>query len=342
MNWRSCIGLLCVVLFLGGCSLNTDEKVFNKVHQRLTGMESYSCIAEVYVKGNKNPGEFKVKQWFEVPNRYRIEVIDPGCMKDKTTVFDGNRIWMYYPYIDQVFLMENVDISGEENLFVGFFLRDLMESEEIQYYTVEKDGEQVIVIELPVPGSSKYRFIQKLYVNKKHLVPMLLEVYDVNNNITMRVKYSDFTYNPELNPDFFHQATVKESILYDELDTAQLFLDSLEDARPALDFSPLELTSTPQGFEQDYIQVIDSDKGKVLIIKYKGEEEGFTILQKLFYVEEGKYCPEGEILDVEGRNAIYSEDLHTREICWREGNIDIQVMGTISKKTLLEIAKKTR
>lgn len=342
MNWRTLIVLLCVVLIIGGCSLDTDEKVFKKVHQKLTGLQSYNCMAEIYVKGNKKPEQFNVKQWFSVPDKYRLEIIDQGNMKDKITVFDGERIWMYYPYIDQIFLLENVDTTSEENLFVGFFLRDLLESEEIDYYTVEKDGEEMVVIELPVPGGNKYRYTQKLYVNKKHIIPVLLEIYDINGEVTTRVRYSDFSYNHDLNPDLFNQGTISKCMLYEELDISELFLSSLEEARQALDFSPLSLTAIPKGFEGDYIQVINSDKGNVLVMSYKGQNESFSILQGLLSMEEGEYSPSGEMLSIEGRNAVYSQDQHTRKIWWREGNIDIQVIGTVSRRTLMEIAKKIR
>ncbi len=338
---RLWLSLLCMVL-LSGCMPTSDERVFQKIHQKLTSLESYSCIAQVYVKGNKEPGEFKVKQWFSVPGKYRIEVIDPGDMENKTTVSDGERIWMYYPYIDQIFLMENAAEAEEEHLFVGFFLRDLLESEEIKFCTVNREGEEMLAVELPVPGGNKYCYMQKLFFDRRDIVPVLLEIYDINGNVTTRVRYSEFVYNCNPDPDLFRKVNVTECMLYEEKDIARLFPVSLEEARQVLDFSPLRLVSIPDGFEQEYVQVVDSDSGKALLINYKGRDGSFAILQRLVSGEKGNYYYQGEIIELGDREAVYSEDRHTRKICWSEGNMEIRVLGTVSRKTLLEIAAHIR
>ena len=131
MNWRVWVLLLILVLAGKGCSPNSEEKTYKAIHQKLTGLETYSCTAQIYVKGNKEPGQFRTKQWFCMPDRYRLEVLEPQSMQGKTTVYDGSRLWVYYPYIDQVLLLEDLEPPEDQNLFLGFFLRDMLETESI-------------------------------------------------------------------------------------------------------------------------------------------------------------------------------------------------------------------
>lgn len=342
MNCRVLVVLLLVVLILGGCSTNTEDKLYKKIHGKLTGLESYSCIAEIYTKGNKKPGEFKVKHWFVTPNRYRLEVLEPENMKGKIMVFDGNRLWMYYSYIDQEFLTEDIKSTDEENLFVGFFLRDMLETEKIQYYTEKINGEQVLVIELPSKGENKYNFRKKLFVDAKNSTPLLLEVFDVSGNVTTRVKYNNFEYNPALDPDLFDRDKVTVSMLYEGWDPSSMFMRSLEEAMNIIDFSPLGTGGIPEEFTRDIIQVVDDNDGKVLLMTYKYGEQNFTILQKITNNNEGDFQTKGEVLNLGNRTVRYSETENMRKVSWLEGNVKVDISGNIPRNILTKIAKEIR
>jgi len=334
--------VLLIAAVLTGCSGSTEEKIYKRVHSKLAGLESYACEAEIYIKGNKEPGEFRVKQWFAVPDKYRLEVLEPAIMKGKTTVFDGKRLWIYYPYIDQVFLAEDVEAESEESLFIGFFLRDMLETENIQHYMEEVDGTPALTLEIPVKGENRYFYKQKLYINAKDLTPIRLTVLDVNNNITVGVKFNNFNYNPVLAPDLFNSEKASVSMVYEEWDASGMFLQSLEDARDYIGFAPLVLDAVPQGYTVDIIQVLDGAGGRALLSSYKSQGDSFTIIQKIYNKDGGDFKPEGEILDLGGRTAGYSEIEGMRKVTWIEGNIQIDITGNISRGLLLTIAKEIR
>lgn len=342
LRYRLFVSVLMVAAVLAGCSGNTEEKIYRRAHSKLAGLESYVCEAEIYIKGNKEPGEFKVKQWFAVPDKYRLEVLEPGIMKGKTTVFDGKRLWVYYPYIDQVFLSEDIETENEENLFIGFFLRDMMETEDIRYFLEEIDGTPALAIEIPVRGESRYFYRQKLYLNARDLTPIRLMVLDANSNITVGVKFDNFNYNPVLDPDLFNSDKASVSMVYEEWDPSGMFLQSLEDAGDYIGFAPLVLNAVPQGYTIDVIQVLDGSGGRALLSSYKSGGDSFTIIQKIYSKDGGDFNPEGEILNLSGRTAGYEEIEGMRKVTWIEGNIQIDVIGNISRGLLLTIAKEIR
>jgi outer membrane lipoprotein-sorting protein len=207
-GFRVLVGLLLLSQLMGGCGPETEDEIYRRVHAKLTGLESYSCTVDVYVKGNRAPGQFMMKQWFVVPDRYRIEVLEPDEMRGKTTVFDGQRLWMYYPYIDQVFLLEGARPEGDENLFLGFFLEDMVESEQIRYYIEQIEGRKTLILELPVKGMSMYRHVQRLYVDTANCLPIMLEVLDAAGHITTKVGFKEFVYNPKVDFGIFEQGSL--------------------------------------------------------------------------------------------------------------------------------------
>ncbi len=342
MNWRVWAVLFGLVLLSQGCSPYTEEKAYKEVHEKLTGLETYSCTAQIYVRGNKEPGQFITKQWFSIPDKYRLEVLEPAAMRGKTTVFDGQRLWMYYPYIDQVLLLESTDSSMDENMFLGFFLRDMLETESINYSILENDGATVVVIELPVPGGNKYRSTQKLFIGRRDLQPIMLEIYDINGDVTARVEYSDFQYNPRLDSDFFDRDKVVLSMLYEEWDTSGMFFDSLQQARKHLDFPPLGFGGIPGEFARDIIQVVENNNQKTLIVTYSNDPDYITLLQKAVDKGEGESHENGEFIYLDDRVAIYSERQDIKKISWTEGSIRVELMGNIARKALIEIAKSIK
>ena len=270
MNWRVWVLLLILVLAGKGCSPNSEEKTYKAIHQKLTGLETYSCTAQIYVKGNKEPGQFRTKQWFCMPDRYRLEVLEPSPCRARpqymTVVGFG-----YITPIDQVLLLEDLEPPEDQNLFLGFFLRDMLETESIHYSFEEWNGATVMIIGLPVPGGSKYRSAQRLVVDRKSLRPLVLEMYDINGTVTTRVEFLDFQFNPELDSDFFDSDKIGMSMLYEGWDASGMFFSSLEEAREHLDFPPLELSSVPEGFTRGIIQVVESDGRRIFVETYSGD-----------------------------------------------------------------------
>jgi outer membrane lipoprotein-sorting protein len=336
------IGLQILTLLLGGCGPETEDEIYRRVHQRLAGLKSYMCTVDVYVRGNRAPGQFRMKQWYAVPDRYRIEVLEPDQMKGKTTLFDGQRLWMYYPYIDQVFLLEGARPKGDENHFLGFFLEDMMESEQIRYYIDHVEGRKAIVLELPVKGASRYRYTQRLYVDAASCIPIMLELLDAGGQVTTKIGFVGFTFNPDIDPSLFEQDKFTISMAYEDVDSSSLFFGSLEEASEALDFSPLGSDGIPHGYSLDIIQVIEANGRKVLLMSYAGEHDGFSVIQKRAAMDEGYSQIKGEIIMAGNRQAVYSEAGDLRRISWMEGGIVVDITGNASRKTLVKVAEQIR
>jgi outer membrane lipoprotein-sorting protein len=342
MNWKMWVVLLGLVLLSQGCSRNSEEKVYKAVHEKLTGLESYSCIADIYVKGNKAPGRFKIKQWFRMPDLYRLEVLEPEIMQGKTTVFDGSRVWVYYPYIDQVLILENMGSEMDEDLFLGYFLEDMLETESINYSFEELGEAAVMAVQLPLPGGSKYRTMQKLFVDRKSLKPLRLEMYDINGAVTARVDFTDFEFNPKLDDDFFNKDKIGLSMFYEGWDTSGMFLGSLEEAGKHLDFPPLGLYDVPEGFDRDIVQVVQSSGQNALIVTYSSGEQNLTLMQKRVNREEGESLQSGELIYLGEKPAFYSERQDTRKISWTEGGIRVEIVSNLARNALTEIARSIK
>ncbi|WP_207707335.1 LolA family protein [Crassaminicella thermophila] len=196
------IGILLMLLIVG-CSPKTEQDIFYEAQKKLNKMEGYSCQVEITSIGNKSPQKYIMKQWFKKPNKYKLELIYPENLKGKITISNGNRAWIYHPSIEQTWIMENFSNSKEQNMFLGYFLKNCLNSEKVDICTEELENQKYLVITTEIPGNHIYFHKEKLWLNQESMNPYLLQIFDMKGKLRIEVKYEKFKYNPKLQDDFF-------------------------------------------------------------------------------------------------------------------------------------------
>lgn len=196
------IPVIIAGLILQGCTRYGGDD-FSKIHRMLAGLENYTATAEIIVRGNKMVGSYVVKQYFKYPDRYRLEVISPEDKKGKTTLYDGERIWIHNPQINQTYIMENFKEVEETGMFPGYFARNLFCGEEAQYGKKTDGDNEYVTIKVVIPGSNNYRKHQILYLDRDKSLPVKMEILDSQGNVTVTVYYKEFIYNEIIDEKLF-------------------------------------------------------------------------------------------------------------------------------------------
>jgi len=189
---------------ISGCK-KTGGSDISKVHKMLSELHTYTATAEIIVRGNKLVGSYVVKQYFKYPDRYRLEVLSPEDKKGKTTLYDGSKIWIYHPGINQTYTMEDFKEVEETGMFPGYFARNLFSSEEAQYEVKKEGSLELIVIRVEVPGGNNYRKSQVLYIDREKNIPVKMEILDSSGNIAVTVHYREFIYNHKIDEVLFEK-----------------------------------------------------------------------------------------------------------------------------------------
>lgn len=194
--------LLLATLLMTHCGKPTNEEFFHEVQVKLNNIDSYSCRAEIKVIGNISTQKYEMKQMFKLPDKYILEVIEPEESRGFKTIFNGKKICIYHPDIDQSFLLDDYK-SANEDLFIGFFLKTLNSSEHAVLGEDIFNGKEYLTIEVEIPGNNKYRRYKKLWVDKGNFQPKKMVIYDNNKEKNYEVLYYDFKYDINLSDDDF-------------------------------------------------------------------------------------------------------------------------------------------
>ncbi|SDZ36703.1 Outer membrane lipoprotein-sorting protein [Proteiniborus ethanoligenes] len=199
--------LVGILFFIWSCSKPTEENVFYEAQKYFNKIETYRCIVDVTVKGNKDTESYKAKHVFKKPNKYIIEILEPLENKGNITLYDGKQAWLYNKQVDESFIIKDLEQSLDKSLFVGYFLRSVMTNENIVMYFEEIEDKKYLVLEVDIPGNNKHRSIERLWIDSSNYHPYKLVIYKENGEIFTEVDYSEFKANIKINDEDFNIKT---------------------------------------------------------------------------------------------------------------------------------------
>ena len=178
---------ICVV----GCSNKeyTKEEVYEDFQKQISKISSYTCTANVKVIGNKEKTNYIFKHTYKKPDYYKLEVKSPENLKGKTIEYNGEKILVHNPNINDTVELPNID-NNVHYMFIGDFIKNYMENEDVKLEAINDE----LKIEIEIPGDNKYFNKQILYVNNKTKNPDKMEIIDNEGKARFIVTYEDFQY----------------------------------------------------------------------------------------------------------------------------------------------------
>lgn len=182
---------VCIFISLVGCQNKeyTKEEVYKKFQEQVSKIQSYTCIAEIEVVGNKGNSTYTLMHSYKKPGNYKLEVISPEHLKGKTMEYKDNKLIIKNPEINDLIELPNKD-KNEQYLFVGDFIKNYFENEDI----IMNFSDNNLVLETSIPGDDKYFNKQILYLNIENKSPYKMEIIDQEGNVRFTVKYKNFEY----------------------------------------------------------------------------------------------------------------------------------------------------
>lgn len=201
---KKIVFIILAIAFISACTKPSDEDRYYDAHKEMMQIESYQTTAKIisYIGGNKR--EYEFNQSFMYPDKYRLEVVSPDSIKGNVTIFNGKVAWVQHEAINQTWKMDNFEQSEEQLMFIGYFLKNFLSSENTTYHSEEFNGIDSIVITTELPGGNPYFYSQKLWLHGKDYTPLMLNIIDNENKVRFQVYYEHFIKNPNLDEAIFY------------------------------------------------------------------------------------------------------------------------------------------
>lgn len=198
------MGAVLCIMALGGCqksenSLSTMEKIQNQ----LNSMESYQCSATLKRTSNKGENTYETNQSYKSTGEYKLELTAPENVAGNYTVFDGKSICQFNPKVGGKVIIDVPDSQPRNELFLGQFIKNYMQSENVSIDVSKMDDSKCTVLEAVIPGGNKYLSTEKLWVDNETLKPVQFVIYDSEGKERYFMTYHDFEYNVKFDDNVF-------------------------------------------------------------------------------------------------------------------------------------------
>ena len=197
--------ILCVLaLFCCACGCQKEEITpMAAIQQKLTDMEGYSCLATLTIYSNKGETIYETKQDFKSTGESRREMLSPDAAKGTYTVLVGKTGCQYNPRLKESVQREVPESQRRNELFLGQFLKNYLQSEGVSVETAAIDESRCTVLEAVIPENGSQLASEKLWVDNESLLPVRLSLYDADGKECLRLDYTTFTYNPHFDENLF-------------------------------------------------------------------------------------------------------------------------------------------
>ncbi|WP_313526404.1 LolA family protein [Anaerotignum sp.] len=197
-----CLSLL-LLLGVSGCTKEEPLSELETIQKQLTEMEGYYCTATLTRTSNKGETVYGTKQYAKSTGEYRLELTSPESAAGNYTIFDGKQICQYNPRLDSKLIKDVPESQHRNELFLGQFIKNYMQSEGVGVEAAALDESECIVMEAVIPGSDSALATEKLWVDRGTFLPKRFVLYDSNGQERYRMDYEEFVYNPDFEEELF-------------------------------------------------------------------------------------------------------------------------------------------
>ena len=188
---------------IAACNREEPMTELESIQKHLAEMEGYACTATLIRSSHKGEQTYETKQFYKSTGEYRLELTAPENVAGNYTVFDGERICQYNPKLDSSIIKDVPESQHRNELFLGQFVSNYMQSEGVSVETAALDESKCIVLEAVIPGNDAAVSTEKLWVDRETQLPVRFVIYDAEGNQRYCMDYHEFEFNPQFDEALF-------------------------------------------------------------------------------------------------------------------------------------------
>ena len=195
---------MILMMILTSCGESViKHDVYTEIYERYTKLESYTAEATVKVVSNLTENEYRIRQYYQSPNKYRIDVLDADGTESVTYIFSDGTVYMRHQSVDPE-IMENYIPNDKNYMFIPDFFEGYYKSQSTSVTASSSLGSEQVCLNSTLSGSNSFRFSQSLWMDKKTMLPLKLVTYDVNNEPVVTVEFTDFKLDEKIEDSEFY------------------------------------------------------------------------------------------------------------------------------------------
>lgn len=338
-NMRSRIMLLLIAsvfLLLSACGSKSKEDVLKKLSGKWNDTKGYELQATMEIKTGTEPRSYDVTVWHTKPEFYKVNVTQAGSDDSQMIVRNEEGVFVVTPSLGKTYKFQSDwPAQNSQGYLIGTLSEDIKEDAES---TMVEEDKQYIFETVTRNNHKKVLPTQKIYIDKKTLLPTSVAIFDDNKEEKIRITFNQITLGAARKADEYDvkMKETNETTEDDEDGEDEEKEEQSEQSEPETFIPTIEWEGTKLIGEEE----IKVDGGKRILLSYGGEKE-FTIIQEPAPEVNNQLTVsvEGDPVDLGFTVAALTE----HSIRWEQEGVSFFVASqTLTQEELTEIAQSMR
>lgn len=197
MNIYKFLFSFLIIGFLCGCGRESGKT--DDATSKMVSMESYKANAEITYISDKSISKYSGIHYAQADGRYCIEIKEPKESLGDKVLYDGKMIWHFNNANKDKISVAVPDKPERLQVILFSFVKNMLNTPNAQISVQD----EATILTAKMPNQHKYMQAEKLWINNITKLPEKLIIYDGDNKERVIVKFSDFKYNEEINPNVY-------------------------------------------------------------------------------------------------------------------------------------------
>ena len=169
---------------------NGNNKNIQEIEEYILNVTSYKAKINVTVSSNKNANFYEFQQEVRGQSYSKQLALSPDSLAGMEIIYENGVITIQNTQYSLSNIYENYPFISTNSLFLTSFIDGYRNSESKKIEEVNGKIQMSYISKI-----NKYNNKQILYINKANLEPENLQVFDMNNELKVDIKYSEIELN---------------------------------------------------------------------------------------------------------------------------------------------------
>jgi outer membrane lipoprotein-sorting protein len=190
ITWIAAI-VICVSVVLAGCGQKDAGDVVKELEKTAKELKSYQAKAKMTIHTGDQPQSYDVSVWYQEPHYYRIELTNPNKDITQIVLRNDEGVFVLTPHLNKSFRFQSDWPNNQGQAYLYQTLVQGVLADNSRQFVAEKDSYMFDVLANYNNGSLSR---QKIWLSKKDYAPVKVEVSDINANVLVDVKFTQFEF----------------------------------------------------------------------------------------------------------------------------------------------------
>ena len=169
---------------------NGNNKNIQEIEQYILNVASYKAKINVTISSNKNANFYEFEQEVRGQSYSKQLALSPNSLAGMEIIYENGIITILNTQYSLSNIYENYPFVSTNSLFLTSFIEGYRNSETKKIEEIDGKIQMSYISKI-----NKYNNKQILYINKANLEPENLQVYDINNELKVDIKYNEIELN---------------------------------------------------------------------------------------------------------------------------------------------------